>query len=214
VTTSEFAAEPWVVGQFRRPHGFLGALAGWIMAHRASNIERNRWTVDLLALAPGASVLEIGCGPGIGLGALLETVPDCRVTGLDHSELMIRQAARRHAAALTADRLELWQGPLESLPRGTTFDAVFSCNVLQFVADRQALLAEVKTRLKVGGTFAATYQPRGQCASAEEGRTWIGRFAEDLCAAGFVEVEVREKLFGDMPAFCALAVVPEKQSPL
>nr|WP_282449572.1 class I SAM-dependent methyltransferase [Roseibium sp. CAU 1639] len=176
------------------------------MAHRASNIGRNRWTVELLSLAPGAHVLEIGCGPGVGLGAVLASVPDCRVTGLDHSELMIRQAARRHAAALTADRLELWQGTLESLPHGAAFDAVFSCNVLQFVTERQALLAEVKTRLKPGGTFATTYQPRGQCASAEEGRAWIGQFAEDLCMAGFGEVEVREKPFGAMPAFCALAM--------
>lgn len=191
----------------------LGALAGWIMAHRASNIGRNRWTVELLSLAPGAHVLEIGCGPGVGLGAVLELVPECRVTGLDHSELMIRQAARRHAAALSADRLELWQGTLEGLPPGEAFDAAFSCNVLQFVTERQALLAEVKTRLRPGGTFATTYQPRGQCASAEEGRAWIGQFAEDLCTEGFRDVEVREKLFGDMPAFCALAMIPKRQSP-
>lgn len=205
MTASEPAAEPWGVGQFRRPHGLLGALAGWIMANRTSNIGRNRWTVDLLALAPGAGVLEIGCGPGIGLRSVLETVPDCRVTGLDHSGLMIRQAARRHAAALKADRLELWQGTLDSLPSGQAFDAVFSCNVLQFVPDRARLLEEVRHRLNPGGSFATTFQPRGKCATEAEGRAWIGQFAEDLCVSGFADVEVREKRFGAMPAFCALA---------
>jgi len=41
-----------VYAQFRRPSGFLGRLAGWIMANRPSNIERNRWTVDLLGASP------------------------------------------------------------------------------------------------------------------------------------------------------------------
>ena len=35
--------------QFERPHGALGALAGFVMSHRPSNRERNRWTVDLIA---------------------------------------------------------------------------------------------------------------------------------------------------------------------
>jgi hypothetical protein len=51
--------------QFRRPTGLLGRLAGWIMANRPSNIERNRWTVDLLNVQPSDHVLEIGFGPGL-----------------------------------------------------------------------------------------------------------------------------------------------------
>lgn len=35
--------------QFERPHGAMGALAGFVMSHRPSNRERNRWTVDLIA---------------------------------------------------------------------------------------------------------------------------------------------------------------------
>ena len=52
-----------VYRQFRRPTGLLGRLAGWIMANRPSNIERNRWTVDLLRVQPADHVLEIGFGP-------------------------------------------------------------------------------------------------------------------------------------------------------
>jgi hypothetical protein len=53
--------------QFERPHGALGALAGFVMSHRPSNKERNRWTVDLIAAERDARVLEIGCGPGLAL---------------------------------------------------------------------------------------------------------------------------------------------------
>jgi len=52
-----------VYRQFHKPTRFLGRVAGWIMANRPSNIERNRWTVDLLNVQPSDHVLEIGFGP-------------------------------------------------------------------------------------------------------------------------------------------------------
>ncbi|CTQ51513.1 bifunctional 3-demethylubiquinone-9 3-methyltransferase/ 2-octaprenyl-6-hydroxy phenol methylase [Roseibium album] len=195
-----------IVAQFRKPHGLAGTLAGWIMANRASNIARNKWTVGLLSLAPGARVLEIGCGPGIGLDAVLSAAADTHVTGLDHSELMITKAAKRHANALKFCRLELVCGELTNLQSGQGFNAIFSCNVLQFVDDRKVFLTLAHNHLKTGGQFVTTYQPRGQCASADEGRSWISQFAEDLCQAGFTDVDVQERNFGKMPAFCAIAM--------
>ncbi|MCV0427891.1 MAG: class I SAM-dependent methyltransferase [Roseibium sp.] len=195
-----------IVDQFKRPRGLLGALAGWIMANRASNIERNRWTVELLSLQAGADVLEIGCGPGIGLEAVLEAARGTCVTGLDHSALMIAKAGRRHVAARKSGRLVLVQGEVKDLPSRHLYNAVFSCNVMQFVDNRRQSLEQILDRLKPDGLLATTFQPRGLCASAEEGRNWIGQFAEDLCQAGFRDVDVRERSFGNMPAFCALGV--------
>ncbi|MBO6508238.1 MAG: class I SAM-dependent methyltransferase [Roseibium sp.] len=197
-----------IVNQFKNPHGLIGGVAGWIMANRRSNIARNRWTVGLLNLSDDANVLEIGCGPGIGLEAVLEAGPATRATGLDHSRLMIQRAGNRLKKPLLTDRLTLWPGSLETLPHGGGFDAVFSCNVLQFVDDRTAFLELVKEHLKPDGLFATTFQPRGFCATAQAGRDWIGAFAEDLCQANFVDVDIREEVFGDMPAFCALGTAP------
>src|SRR3954451_6028809 len=50
----------YLLDQFRHPRGPLGHLAGTIMAHRRSNIDRNKWTVDLLDLTPDARVLVSG----------------------------------------------------------------------------------------------------------------------------------------------------------
>ncbi len=61
-----------IVGQFKNPHGYLGRIAGWIMANRRSNRERNDWTVDLLNIRSRDRVIEIGCGPGLALAACLE----------------------------------------------------------------------------------------------------------------------------------------------
>jgi hypothetical protein len=60
----------WLAGQFHRPHGVGGHLAGWVMAHRCSNRRRNRWVVSLLDVQPAGRVLEIGFGPGIAIAEL------------------------------------------------------------------------------------------------------------------------------------------------
>jgi hypothetical protein len=56
-----------IVRQFKQPHGAVGHLAGFIMANRPSNIERNEWTLELLALKPTDYLLEVGFGPGIAI---------------------------------------------------------------------------------------------------------------------------------------------------
>ena len=56
-----------MVGQFGHPHGFGGRAAGWVMATRGSNRERNIWAVGLLDVQPHDRVLEIGFGPGVAI---------------------------------------------------------------------------------------------------------------------------------------------------
>src|SRR5215470_2178402 len=53
--------------QFRQPRGFAGWLAGWEMALRSSNRQRNVWAVGLLGGEPTDRVLDIGFGPGIAI---------------------------------------------------------------------------------------------------------------------------------------------------
>src|SRR5262245_10752557 len=119
--------------QFEHPHGALGALAGFVMSHRPSNRERNRWTVELIAPKADARVLEIGCGPGLALDAMSSRLSGGLIVGLDHSPLMLAQAARRNAKAIEAGRLQLHLGGLESLAAlSSGFDVVYSINVAMF----------------------------------------------------------------------------------
>jgi hypothetical protein len=59
-----------VMRQFGHPRGIAGHLAGWVMAHRSSNKQRNRWVVWLLDVQPTDRVLEIGFGPGLAIAEL------------------------------------------------------------------------------------------------------------------------------------------------
>jgi SAM-dependent methyltransferase len=105
-----------VYRQFHHPKGVLGRLAGWIIANRPSNIERSRWTVNLLNLQPTDHVLEIGFGPGLAIQQVARLVPTGHVVGIDHSALMVQQAGRRNQAAIEARLVDLKLGSLEMLP--------------------------------------------------------------------------------------------------
>jgi cyclopropane fatty-acyl-phospholipid synthase-like methyltransferase len=117
----------YVVGQFRQPHGLLGHMAGWIMANRPSNRERNLWTLGVLELEPHHRVLEIGFGPGYAIEHLVAKLNTGRAVGLDHSEIMLAQASKRNAAAIKAGKLELFCLPVEALNKlEGPFDRIFS----------------------------------------------------------------------------------------
>src|SRR5215468_2804317 len=106
-----------VVAQFHHPHGTGGRLAGRVMAHRPSNRQRNRWVVSLLDVRPADRVLEIGFGPGLAIAELSRRVGDAgHVYGIDHSDVMLRQAARRNAAAIAAGRVTLSRASADQLP--------------------------------------------------------------------------------------------------
>jgi hypothetical protein len=64
-----------VVPYFTDPHGLGGGAAGWIMAHRSSNVRRSRWAVGLLDVQPTDQVLEIGFGPGVAIAAVAASGP-------------------------------------------------------------------------------------------------------------------------------------------
>ena len=125
-----------LVAQFHAPTGLLGRVAGWVMAHRTSNVERNRWAVALLDVRPTDSVLEIGFGPGIAIGEIAARATGGRVCGLDHSPVMVRQAARRNRAAVRAGRVDLRCGSVDDRDAldgfGATFDKVLAVNVVGF----------------------------------------------------------------------------------
>jgi SAM-dependent methyltransferase len=198
-----------VVGQFHRPHGVGGRAAAWVMAHRASNRDRSLWAVGLLDVRPGERVLELGFGPGVAVAELARHAPGGLVAGVDHSELMVRQARRRNAAAVRSGQVDLRLGAIEDLPDfGTAFDAVLAVNALHFAADAAGVLEQLRRVLHPGGRIAIASQPRCPGATAETSAEAGRMLAAGLAAAGFSNVRL-ETLALDPPVACALAVNAE-----
>jgi ubiquinone/menaquinone biosynthesis C-methylase UbiE len=182
---------------FGRPEGMLGKLGGTVMARM--NRQAAAWGIELLGLRASEKVLEIGFGPGVAIELLARAAPDLRITGIDPSPEMVGQAARRNAAAIARNAVDLRQGSADDLPfDNDTFDAALAINSLQVWPDARAGLREIRRVTKVGGRVALVFTPRSGQAQAG--------IPELLSDAGFVEARLVE---GE-PGFAALARTPRR----
>jgi SAM-dependent methyltransferase len=195
-----------IVGQFRRPTGVGGVLAGLVMAGRASNRERNRRTIELLGIGPRDRVLEIGFGPGLAVAAAAAAAVHGSVVGIDHSAVMLGAARRRNRKAIAEGRVDLRLGPVLDLLPGLAgrFDKALAVNVYMFFPDGPALLRAVREVLVPGGRVAITFQPRGADASDEKARVGGERIAREMTAAGFTAVTIKRMPMRPVAAVCVL----------
>jgi ubiquinone/menaquinone biosynthesis C-methylase UbiE len=195
--------EALVAAQLRQPAGQLGRLAGWIMANRPSNRLRNRRTLDLLDLAPGDRVLEIGYGPGFAIELASRRLPQATIVGWDHSAEMFHQAARRNAAAVAAGRVSLRVGDVLSLPHSQpSFDKIFSVNVVQFWPDPAAVLTKLNAVLVPGGRLATTFMPRVGRDKPGQARAHARELSRLLDDAAFTQQEVHWIELSPVPVVC------------
>ena len=199
------AARRFLRAQFGRPSGVWGSIAGRIMAATPSNNDRIRWTLGLLDIKPHDRILEIGFGPGIAIALASELAPDGFVAGIDHSDVMVRQASKRNAAALRAGRVVLRQGSAGSLPSfDGPFDKIFTINSLHFWSEPVACLQQLRAYLKPGGLMAVTLQPRSRGATDEMTRVIGEELLMNLEHAGFSECRVEVKRMHPVSVVCAL----------
>jgi SAM-dependent methyltransferase len=192
-----------LVRQFGHPRGIGGRLVGWSMGRRPSNVQRSRWAVDLLDLAPDDRLLEIGCGPGVAIAAAAERA--AHVVGVDVAAVMIGQARGRNRRAVRAGRVELHVASATDLPTlDAPFDKALAVNTVGHWDDPAAGLVAVRNALRPGGVLAVVSQPRCPGATAEHSREAAAELQRMLDTAGFGASRV-ETLDLDPPAVCVLA---------
>jgi SAM-dependent methyltransferase len=106
-----------------------------------------------MALQPGESVLDVGCGTGVFLPGLAALVgPEGRVVGLDHSAAFLEEAQKRLADASISDQVELVEGDAHNLPfLDATFDAAHCERVLMHLPDPAQAIREMRRVVRPGG---------------------------------------------------------------
>lgn len=194
---------------FRKPSGPLGPAAGWIMANKKMGPARNRWTIDLLDVQPGDRVLELGCGPGLGLSFCADKLRAGQVVGLDHSAAMLKQARRRNRVAMANDRVVLVEGGLGILTKlPGPFDKIYSVNVMQFFDDMADAFARLRTVAAPGATIASTYVPPLKGMTREDGLQIMAKFEDGLRKADWSQMQRHELPFEPVSALCLTARNP------
>jgi ubiquinone/menaquinone biosynthesis C-methylase UbiE len=112
-----------------------------------------RWLQRRKPLAPGALVLEVGCGRGAGAGLLLKEFQPSAIHAMDLDWEMIKRA-RKYLSSHQQERIFMHTADATHLPyRDETFDAVFGFGVLHHVPDWRRGLAELSRVLKTGGSY-------------------------------------------------------------
>jgi len=106
---------------------------------------------DWLAIPPGKTWLDVGCGSGALSQRIVDSAAPAAVVAIDSSEGYIA-----HARAHVADpRAQFRVGDAQALPVGDReFDAVVSGLVLNFVPDKPKMVAEMRRAARPGGTVA------------------------------------------------------------
>ena len=116
-----------------------------------ANAKPNELAIASLGLRDGERLLELGCGPGQALHALLHAAHRVRAVGLDWSEAMLAQARRRNRPAVEAGLLALVRGDFAALPfKAASVDAILAVNVVYFMGNAAAA-RETHRVLRPGG---------------------------------------------------------------
>ena len=98
-------------------------------------------------------MLDLGCGAGTDLLIAAQMVgPSGHVIGVDMTPGMLRAAAESAREMGVAERVELHESLIESLPLPDgEVDIVISNGVIDLVPDKDAVFAEIDRVLKPGG---------------------------------------------------------------
>jgi SAM-dependent methyltransferase len=160
---------PW--GKTVKASAIRGALAAWRYEAGLNNWIGGQarafreFTADLIAPAPGESVLDLGCGTGELAMALSRRVgPNGRVAGVDLSPAIVAGARRRAKRAGLA--IDYRVASIAQLPfADATVDVVVSSLVMHHLAPEVLAQAvhEIRRVLKPGGrVFVIDFQSLDQ----------------------------------------------------
>jgi arsenite methyltransferase len=135
--------------------GYPPALLDAIPSAALASFAGVGYHLDLAALAPGATVLDLGSGSGTDVFcAAVQVGAAGRVVGVDFTRAQVDAAsAARDSAGLTQARFV--EAPIHALPfADASFDDVISNGVINLAVDKRRVFAEAARVLRPGGRLA------------------------------------------------------------
>ena len=116
--------------------------------------------VDMAAPKPGGSYLDAGCSTGLYARTLVGSVPEIRVTLVDYSEPMLRQARKRFVPS-TLSKASFLQADLANLPFDDgAFQGVVFGGTLNECNEPGKVMSELVRVLEPGGVCVVMHLRR------------------------------------------------------
>ncbi len=160
-----------------------------------------------LAVPPGGSVLEIGCGTGRNLVAIARTYPEAACHGLDVSAAMLDTAARAVARAGLESRIRLAQGDAtdfdpQALFGRADFDRIVISYALSMIPPWEAVLAQAARHLAPGGALHVV-DFGGQAGLPAPARALLNRWLAAFAVTPRLTLPAALARVGDRAGFAA-----------
>lgn len=187
--------------QFARPEGYLGRVAGKLMA--STGVKNNEWTISLLQIKRSDYVLEIGFGPGVAIDLVSNLIPNGKYAGIDYSDVMLQAAKKRNKQAIQEQRVKLQLADVNQFPTfHQKFDKVFSVNSIIFWKEPIESLKKIRQVMKPNGLIALTVLPYTKGATEETSKEIGIEISHFLTAAGFSQIQIEFKDIKHVPSVC------------
>jgi len=181
--------------QFGAPRG----VRGWLAAQLVSRLtaDANRWMIKCLEVETNDRVLDVGCGPGLGVAFAAGTASAGFVAGVDASPTMVRQALGRNRAAVRDGRVGVVRADAAHLPFGDgCFDKVCSLNSMQFWPSPEVGLREMHRVGGPRGRVVLALMARSDDPPADAPPAWLAPIARLMEDSGSNSVGLDRQTFG------------------
>ncbi|MBQ3879486.1 MAG: class I SAM-dependent methyltransferase [Oscillospiraceae bacterium] len=138
--------------QTRKPEGFLGKLM--LSTMNSGHAKLADWGLSHLPALSVSAVVDLGCGGGRNVGALLKKYKAAHVTGIDYSALCVEKAKKTNRAMIAAGRCAINQGDVSDLHLpAASFDLATAFETVYFWPGLERCFAQAAKVLKNGGYF-------------------------------------------------------------
>ena len=141
----------YIAKQFSRPAGVGGRAVSYIMNRQNRPLYDE--TIRLLQLSDHHSVLDIGCGNGFVMNMLAKRY-NCRLTGMDISESIIKDASKRNRRFTESSQMNFVCQDIGKMSfADSSFDTAYTINTVYFWGNLAVTMAAIRRLLKPDGVF-------------------------------------------------------------
>ncbi len=184
------------VNQTRKPEGGLGKMM--LKTMNSGHAKMADWGLSHLSISNPERVVDLGCGGGRNIGALLDKYPSALGMAIDHSELSVQKAKEYNAQAIASGRLDVKQGDVSALElTDASYDLATAFETIYFWPGLERCFKEVARILKDGGYFLIANECDGTDAAGTKFEKIVDgmkcytteEISSALKAAGFSQVE-------------------------